>query len=46
MLRRWCLVLPGKALGGSGHYPDLTKIESDNLRMRLGDNARSLRVLG
>jgi len=44
--RRWCLGLPGKALGGSGYYPDLAKMKSDDLRADMGNKARSMRVLG
>ncbi len=43
---RWCLGLPGQALGGAGYYPDLTTIESANLQMGLNNTSRSLRVLG
>jgi hypothetical protein len=44
--RRFCLGLAGRELRGSGYYPDLASVENKSLRNSLGDNTRSLRVLG
>jgi hypothetical protein len=44
--KRYCLALPGQALGGAGYFPDLSRIRNNDLRMSMGDMARSLRVLG
>jgi|WetSurMetagenome_2_1015567.scaffolds.fasta_scaffold21835_2 hypothetical protein len=44
--KKYCLALPGQALGGAGYYPDLSNIRNKNLRAQMNDMARSIRVLG